>query len=175
VAQSGRFGLGLRVLAVLAAAPDAMHTSAAIAEALSESAVVIRRLFLLLESGGLIEQRRGPGGGARLKAAAQEIGVGDVYCATEGDWLFLGDQSISILLKRAREEGLSAMNAITLAQVLKRMALKPAATSKTTPKPTKFRVDRIKVLSKKDRAGAGRPLPPLIPISGAVAHSYAWQ
>jgi DNA-binding IscR family transcriptional regulator len=175
VAQSGRFDLSLRVLAVLAGAPDAMHPSAAIAEELSESAVVIRRLFLLLERGGLIEQRRGPGGGARLKTAPQEIGVGDVYRAAEGDWLFYGDRSMSILLKRAWEEGLSAMNAITLAQVLKRMNQKPTLSSKAIHNSKKSRVHRFKVLSKKDGASVHRSLRPLIPAANAVIQSYAWR
>ena len=70
MAQSGRFQLGVRVLTVLAGAPDAMHTSAVIAEELGESAVMVRRAFLLLQRAGLIEQRKGPHGGARLKLSA---------------------------------------------------------------------------------------------------------
>lgn len=98
-----------------------MHTSAAIAEELNESAVMVRRCFLLLQKSGLIEQRKGPHGGARLKLPAKQIGLGDVYLATEGDWLMLGDPSISGLLKRVRAEGVLAMNETTLAQMVKRM------------------------------------------------------
>ena len=43
MAQSGRFQLSVRVLAVLASEPDAMHTSSAIAETLKESAVMVRQ------------------------------------------------------------------------------------------------------------------------------------
>jgi DNA-binding IscR family transcriptional regulator len=108
-----------------------MHTSAAIAEELSESAVMVRRCFLLLQKGGLIEQRKGPHGGARLKIPAKQIGLGDVYLATEGDWLVLGDPTIAGLLKRVRAEGVLAMNETTLAQMVKRMRKNgaPAATS----------------------------------------------
>src|SRR5271169_2562191 len=105
MAQSGRFSLSLRILTVLAAAPESMHTSAAIAETLTESAVMVRRCFLLLHKKGLIEQRKGPHGGARLKLSPKQIGVGDVYVATEGDWLLLDDPAISGLLKRVRAEG----------------------------------------------------------------------
>ena len=98
-----------------------MHTSAAIAEELHESAVMVRRCFLLLQKSGLIEQRKGPHGGARLKVAAKQIGLGDVYLATEGDWLVLGDPSLAGLLKRVRAEGVLAMNETTLAQMVKRM------------------------------------------------------
>lgn len=98
-----------------------MHTSADIAAKLSESAVMVRRCFLLLHKKGLIEQRKGPHGGARLKRPPKQIGLGDVYVATEGDWLELDEPAISGLLRRVREDGIDAMNDTTLAQVLKRI------------------------------------------------------
>lgn len=82
---------------------------------------MVRRCFLLLQKKGLIEQRKGPNGGARLKLAPKQIGLGDVYLATEGDWLAVTDLAISGLMKRVREDGLSAMNDTTLAQMLKRI------------------------------------------------------
>jgi DNA-binding IscR family transcriptional regulator len=124
MAQSGRFGLSLRILTVLASEPGSMHTSAAIAEQLTESAVMVRRCFLLLHKKGLIEQRKGPHGGAKLKLPAKQIGLGDIYLATEGDWLILDDPHIAGLLKRVREEGILAMNETTLAQMLKRLQKK---------------------------------------------------
>jgi DNA-binding IscR family transcriptional regulator len=101
-----------------------MHTSAVIAEKLTESAVMVRRCFLLLHKKGLIEQRKGPHGGARLKLSPKQIGLGDVYVATEGDWLVVNDPAISGLLKRVREEGILAMNETTLSQILKRIKKK---------------------------------------------------
>jgi DNA-binding IscR family transcriptional regulator len=121
MAQSGRFGLSLKILTVLASEPDSMHTSSAIAETLTESAVMVRRCFLLLHKKGLIEQRKGPHGGAKLKLAPKQIGLGDVYLATEDDWLLLDDPAIAGLLKRTRQEGVSAMNDTTLATILKRI------------------------------------------------------
>jgi DNA-binding IscR family transcriptional regulator len=124
MAQSGRFALSLKILTVLASEPESMHTSAAIAEQLTESAVMVRRCFLLLHKQGLIEQRKGPHGGARLKLPPKQIGLGDVYVATENDWLTLDDPAMSGLLKRVRSEGVSAMNDTTLAQILKRIKKK---------------------------------------------------
>src|SRR5258708_27349482 len=89
MAQRGRFQLSVRVLAVLASEPDAMHTSSAIAETLKESAVMVRRTFLLLHKAGLIMQRKGPHGGAKLKLPAKQIGLGDVFEATAGGWVYL--------------------------------------------------------------------------------------
>lgn len=104
-----------------------MHTSAEIAGKLTESAVMVRRCFLLLHKKGLIEQRKGPHGGARLKLPPKQIGLGDVYLATESDWLALDEPAISGLLRRAREDGIGAMNETTLAQVLKRIRKHSAA------------------------------------------------
>jgi DNA-binding IscR family transcriptional regulator len=189
MAQSGRFRLSLRILAVLAAAPDTMRTSAEIAEELSESAVMVRRYFPLLEKSGLIEQRRGPGGGAKLKAAPQEIGVGDVYLAAESDWLAFGKSSISKLLNRARKDGVLAMNEITLAEVMKRMGKKSLSASRPPRKSEKLRVERVASLSVRggdsetrvsrgdsSRAvGIARTRGPLIPTAAVHTALYGWQ
>ena len=88
---------------------------------------MVRRCFLLLHKQGLIEQRKGPHGGARLKLPPKQIGLGDVYVATENDWLTLDDPAMSGLLKRVRSEGVNAMNDTTLAQILKRIRKKSSA------------------------------------------------
>src|SRR5258708_31215750 len=118
MAQSGRFALSLKILTVLASEPGTMHTSAEIAEELTESAVMVPRCFLLLHKKGLIEQRKGPHGGAKLTLPPKQIALGDVYVATEDDWLMLDDPTISGLLKRARAEGVIAMNRPPLPQIL---------------------------------------------------------
>jgi DNA-binding IscR family transcriptional regulator len=137
MAQSGRFGLSLKILTVLASEPGTMHTSAAIAEELTESAVMVRRCFLLLHKQGLIEQRKGPNGGAKLKLPPKQIGLGDIYVATENDWLVLDDPAIDGLLKRVRAEGLEAMNETSLAQMLKRLRKStPAKSNGAPPRPS---------------------------------------
>ena len=98
-----------------------MHTSAAIADKLSESAVMVRRCFLLLHKKGLIEQRKGPHGGAKLKRPAKQIGLGDVFEATAGEWLSLEDKAVSGWMKKVREDAVGAMNEHSLAGVVKRM------------------------------------------------------
>jgi DNA-binding IscR family transcriptional regulator len=115
---------------VLAAQPDTMQTSAAIAEKLAQSAVMVRRCFLQLHKRGLIEQRKGPNGGAKLKLPAKQIGLGEIYAASEGEWLAAGEPAIAGLLRRACADGVQAMNETTLAQVLKRIRKNaPAAKS----------------------------------------------
>jgi DNA-binding IscR family transcriptional regulator len=121
MAQSGRFQLSVRVLTVLAEAPDAMHTSAAIAKELKESAVMVRRSFLLLHKAGLIEQRKGPNGGAKLKIPAKQIGLGDVFIATEGEWLTLDDKAVAQLMKKVRGDAVAAMNEHSISGVAKRL------------------------------------------------------
>jgi DNA-binding IscR family transcriptional regulator len=121
MAQSGRFQLSVRVLTVLAETPDAMHTSAAIAKELKESAVMVRRSFLLLHKAGLIEQRKGPNGGAKLKIPAKQIGLGDVFVATEGEWLTLDDKAVAQLMKKVRGDAVAAMNEHSISGVAKRL------------------------------------------------------
>jgi DNA-binding IscR family transcriptional regulator len=121
MAQSGRFQLSVRILAVLASEPGAMHTSSAIAEELKESAVMVRRAFLLLHKAGLIEQKKGPHGGAKLKIAAKQIGLGDVFEASAGDWLSIEDKAVSAWIKKVRGDAVAAMNEHTLSGVVKRM------------------------------------------------------
>ena len=82
---------------------------------------MVRRTFLLLHKAGLIEQRKGPSGGARLKVAPKEIGLGDLYLAAAGEWMLVRNQALAPLLKRARAEATAVLNETTLAQVVKRM------------------------------------------------------
>ena len=121
MAQNARFALSLRVLTVLASEPDAMHTSAAIAETLKESAVMVRRTFLLLHKAGLIVQRKGPNGGAKLKIPAKQIGLGDVFDATAGEWLAVEDKALVGLMKKIRGDAVAAMNEHSLSGVVKRL------------------------------------------------------
>ncbi|WP_128914211.1 RrF2 family transcriptional regulator [Granulicella sibirica] len=121
MAESGQFRLGLRLLTVLAKGPGTMHTSAAIAEELGESPVVVRRMFLLLHKAGLIEQKKGPNGGAKLMIPAKQIGVGTVYGAVSKGWLVVGDASVDGVMKKVRAEAIAAMNETTLNQVVKKL------------------------------------------------------
>ncbi|MEG9436260.1 Rrf2 family transcriptional regulator [Edaphobacter sp. HDX4] len=121
MAQSERFQLSLRVLAVLAEEPGSMKTSAEIADSLRESAVMVRRAFLLLQKGGLIEQKKGPNGGAKLKLAPKQIGLGEVFAATSGDWLVVEDKAVAGLMKKVRQDAVDAMNEHSLAGVVKRL------------------------------------------------------
>ncbi len=118
--MSARFALGLKVLTVLAGKPAEMLTSAAIAEELNESPVMVRRTFLLLHKAGWIVQRKGPNGGAQLKTPAKQIGLGDLFVAASGPWLSIGDKTIEPLLKKTRAAAVEAMNETSLAQVVKR-------------------------------------------------------
>ncbi len=98
-----------------------MLTSAEIADVLNESAVMVRRSFLLLHKAGLIMQRKGPHGGARLKLPPKQIGLGDVFAATSGDWLSIDDKTVAGLMKKVRDDAVEAMNEHSLAGVVKRM------------------------------------------------------
>ena len=121
MAQNGRFGLSVRVLAFLALAPDSMHTSAAIAESLHTSPVMVRRVFSALHKAGFIVQRKGPQGGAKLKIAAKAIGIGDVFAATSGLWAATSDKNIDAILKRTCEDAVAAMNETSIGSLAKKL------------------------------------------------------
>ncbi len=121
MAQNGRFGLSVRVLAFLAVAPDSMHTSAAIAGALHTSPVMVRRVFSVLHKGGFIVQRKGPQGGAKLKLAAKSIGLGDVFAACSSAWLATGEKAVDAVLARSREDAIAAMNDTSIAALAKKL------------------------------------------------------
>ena len=108
-------------MAVLAEKPEGMLTSAEIADTLKESAVMVRRSFLLLHKAGLIVQRKGPHGGAKLKISPKQIGLGDVFAATAGEWLSVDDKAVAGLMKRVREDAVEAMNEHSIAGVVKRL------------------------------------------------------
>ncbi len=121
MAQNGRFGLSLRVRAHLALGPGQMHTSAAIAAALKTSPVMVRRVFPALHKAGFIVQRKGPQGGAQLKALPKAIGFGDVFAAVGGAWPTTGDKSADAMLDRSRADAIAAMNDTTIAALTKKM------------------------------------------------------
>ena len=98
-----------------------MLTSAEIADTLKESAVMVRRSFLLLHKAGLIMQRKGPHGGAKLKVSPKQIGLGDVFAATAGDWLSIEDKAVAGLMKKVRQDAVEAMNEHSIAGVVKRL------------------------------------------------------
>lgn len=82
---------------------------------------MVRRTFLLLHKAGLIEQRKGPNGGAKLKLPPKQIGLGAVFQATAGDWLSMEDKALVGLLKKVRQDAVEAMNEHSLAGVVKRL------------------------------------------------------
>lgn len=106
---------------MLAEKPEGMLTSAEIADTLKESAVMVRRSFLMLHKAGLIVQRKGPHGGAKLKISPKQIGLGDVFQATAGEWLNVEDKAVAGLMKKVRADAVEAMNEHSLAGVVKRL------------------------------------------------------
>ena len=124
MARSERFELSVKVLAVLAAEPGRMRTSQSIATALDKDAVMVRRTYSLLQKAGWIVQRKGPHGGARLKVRPRQIGIGDVFAATSGDWVSLKDKTSTELMKKVRSAAVRAMNNYTLAEVVRKMHLR---------------------------------------------------
>ena len=121
MAHNERFQFSVRVLAVLASEPGVMHTSESIAGKLKKNAVMVRRAFRPLHKSGLIVQRKGPHGGAKLKISPKQIRLGDVFEATSGRWISGKGKPLAGLMEKLRADAVNAMNHHSLAQVLKKM------------------------------------------------------
>ena len=80
---STRFAVGVHLLTALAARPGKAVRSEDIAESANTNPVVVRRLFSLMTTAGLIRTRLGPGGGFELARPAKDITLRDVFSALE--------------------------------------------------------------------------------------------
>jgi Rrf2 family protein len=90
---STRFAVGVHLLTALAANPGRVVRSEDVADSASTNPVVVRRLFSLMTTAGLIRARLGPGGGFELARPASDITLRDVFAALESGELFTGHRS----------------------------------------------------------------------------------
>jgi Rrf2 family protein len=75
--------MAVHVLAVLAYKEGDRVTSAALAGSINTNPVIIRRLLLALQKGGLIDTCRGAGAGSRLSRSPKRINLAEIYRSVE--------------------------------------------------------------------------------------------
>jgi Rrf2 family protein len=75
--------MGVHALALLARNPDTFCTSSQITESTMTHPVVVRRLLAGLQKEGIVETRKGPGGGVRLAKLPRQITLADIYKAVK--------------------------------------------------------------------------------------------
>ena len=56
-----------------------------------------------------------------MNFAPKQIGLGDVFQATAGEWLSIEDKAVAGLMKKVRADAVDAMNEHSLAGVVKRL------------------------------------------------------
>ena len=83
MATSARFAVGVHLPTALAVNPGKILRSEDVADSANTNPVVVRRLFSLMTSAGLISARLGPGGGFELARPASDITLRDVFAAVE--------------------------------------------------------------------------------------------
>ena len=88
MAQNYRFAMSIHLMTLLAAEPEKAHTSQSIAKSIHCNPVMVRRALLALHKAGLVQSRKGPGGGARLKKTAKQTTLAEIYHAVEPAALF---------------------------------------------------------------------------------------
>ena len=100
---------GLRVLMRLAGAPDRSFTTEAIAAEFAISRHHLTKVVRALSAAGLVESRRGAGGGVRLGRAPEDISIGEVVRLLEvGQPLvecFRADGGACVLTPQCRLKG----------------------------------------------------------------------
>ena len=126
---------GLRMLMRMASEQGRAYSSAELADEFGLSRNHLAKIMQRLARGGLIETRRGGGGGAVLARPAHEIGLGDIvrlleegqplvecFAADGGDCSIDGQCRLKARLRSAEAAFLSDLDRSTLADI----ALKPA-------------------------------------------------
>jgi Rrf2 family protein len=85
-----QFALAVHVLTLLAAEPDAMHSSERLAASAGASPVHVRRVLGRLRRAGLVRSRPGPRGGWLVCRPPSKTTLADVWRALNGDDPVLG-------------------------------------------------------------------------------------
>ena len=83
-----RFATATHILGYLAwrqSLGDDWVSSEDLGQSIDTHRVVVRRILSVLSSEGLIETRRGAGGGSRLAKSAETMHLGEVYTAINGE------------------------------------------------------------------------------------------
>lgn len=88
MAVNTRFATGVHAMVLLAAEPNSLHTSEAIAARLETNPVVVRRVFSMLHHAGLVDSHKGPSGGSKLSRPPKQISLADIYKALDTGDLF---------------------------------------------------------------------------------------
>lgn len=117
--------LAVRVLALLAAHPDGLVSSDRLGELLNANPVVVRRLVARLKWDGLIEIRRGRGGGCALAREPTAISLGRVHRALRGGETEPSDSPLSAALAAAEAAYLAELDRWTVAQVTEGLSPAP--------------------------------------------------
>lgn len=85
---STQYATALHILILLAAEKEEAHTSTSLAARMDTNPVVLRRMIADLAQTGLVETRRGAGGGVSLTLDPEEITLGQVADVIDADMTF---------------------------------------------------------------------------------------
>ncbi len=85
-----QFAVAVHVLTLLAGAPEQVLSSELLAGSVGANPVHVRRVLGALRRAGRVASRPGAHGGWQLERAADQITLGDVWRAVQGDDLLLG-------------------------------------------------------------------------------------
>lgn len=153
---NAHFPIALHVLGFLTARGGEPLTSEVLAETYGTSPVVLRRVLTKLHQAGLIETRRGVGGGSVLARSPKEIRLSEAYLAVRGDEALLprhpgqGEggvgpivaEYVNELCESAEQALLDRLDAVTVTEmdrVVRRRILRSPGGKPACDPPTKRR------------------------------------
>lgn len=111
--------LAVRTLAILAVHPDGVVSSDRLGELLAANPVVIRRVVGRLRWDGVVETRRGRGGGCALALEPSKITLGRLHRALRGaDDAVTGGAALAVAMGEAEASYARALDRWTVADVI---------------------------------------------------------
>ena len=117
--------LAVRILALLAVHPDGLVSSDRLGELLGANPAVVRRLIARLKSDGLVDTRRGAGGGTALSREPASISLGRVHRALRDPVDESDGTPLSAALVAAEAAYVQQLDRWTVAQVMDGIAESP--------------------------------------------------
>ncbi|MEP7081599.1 MAG: Rrf2 family transcriptional regulator [Chloroflexota bacterium] len=110
--------LAVRLLALLAIHPDGLVSSDRLGDLLGANPAVLRRLIARMKWDGLVETRRGAGGGTALSREPASISLGRVHRALAGRDDEAPGTALAVAMAAAEAAYVKELDRWTVAQVM---------------------------------------------------------
>ena len=87
--MNSQFSVSIHILTLLATKPDEFFPSSLVASSVNTNPALIRKLLAKLQSAGFVESLHGSAGGSRLRRAAKDILLSEVFAAVNESAIYV--------------------------------------------------------------------------------------